>query len=317
MAKADGIERPRVVVLLGPTGIGKSKLAIDLAEELGGEILSADSMQIYRYMDIGTAKPTLDEQKRVRHHMIDLATPDQPFHAGLYRMLARKIIAELYKKGKPIWVVGGTGLYIKVLTQGLFSHPKIDPDVRKRLRLEAEEKGEASLYQRLEKVDPLTASRIHPHDLFRIIRALEIFDSTGVPISFLREQHRFGESPYHTLKIGLETNREALYHRIEQRVDQMIEKGLLQEVKRLMERGYGRELKPMQSLGYKQMVRFFLKEIEWTEAVKQIKSNTRHYAKRQWTWFKADPEVRWRDESVDRQKIFLEITSFLRREEEE
>jgi tRNA dimethylallyltransferase len=210
-------------------------------------------------------------------------------------------------------VVGGTGLYIKALTQGLFAHPKIDPNVRKKLKQEAEEKGEAFLYQHLKRVDPKTASQLHPHDLFRTIRALEIFDSTGIPISFFREQHRFGGRPYLTLKIGLEINREDLYHRIEERVDQMIERGFLQEVRRLMEMGYGPELKPMQSLGYKQMVQFLSKKIGWTEAVRQIKRDTRHYAKRQWTWFKADPEVCWRDESIDRQRILLEITSFLRR----
>ncbi len=313
MAETIEMERPRVVILLGPTGIGKSKLVIELAEELGGEIVSADSMQVYRYMDIGTAKPTLDEQKRVRHHLIDLVTPDQPFHAGLYRTLARKTIDQLHKNGKPIWVVGGTGLYIKALTQGLFAHPKIDPNVRKKLKQEAEEKGEAFLYQHLKRVDPKTASQLHPHDLFRTIRALEVFDSTGIPISFFREQHRFGGRPYLTLKIGLEINREDLYRRIEERVDQMIERGFLQEVRGLMEMGYGPELKPMQSLGYKQMVQFLSKKIGWTEAVRQIKRDTRHYAKRQWTWFKADPEVCWRDESIDRQRILLEITSFLRR----
>jgi tRNA dimethylallyltransferase len=313
MAETIEMERPRMVILLGPTGVGKSKLAVELAEELGGEIVSADSMQVYRHMDIGTAKPTLDEQKRVRHHLIDLVTPDQPFHAGLYRAMARKTVDQLHKNGIPIWVVGGTGLYIKALTQGLFTHPKIDPKVRKKLKQEAEGKGEDFLYQRLKRVDPKTASRLHPHDLFRTIRALEVFDSTGVPISFFREQHRFGERPYLTLKIGLEIEREDLYRRIEERVDQMIEQGFLQEVTELMKMGYGPELKPMQNLGYKQMVQFLLKKIGWTEAVRQIKRDTRHYAKRQWVWFKSDPEVCWRKEFIDRQKIRLEITSFFRR----
>jgi tRNA dimethylallyltransferase len=310
MAARIEIERPRLVILLGPTGVGKSLLALELAEELGGEIISADSMQVYRYMDIGTAKPTFDDQKRVRHHLIDLVTPDQPFHAALYRTLGRKMIDQLFQNKTPIWVVGGTGLYIKTLTQGLFSSPKIDPHVRESLKKEAKEKGADALYERLKKVDPQTAFHLHPNDLFRIIRALEIFDSTGVPISFYREQHRFGEKPYLTLKVGLEMNREILYHRIEERVDEMLEKGFLQEVERLMEMGYGPELKPMQSLGYKQMVQFLLKEIGWGEAVRQIKRDTRHYAKRQLTWFKADPEVHWWDELMDRGKIFLEIKSF-------
>jgi tRNA dimethylallyltransferase len=314
MAEIIEEDRPRVVILLGPTGVGKSKLAIELTEALGGEIISADSMQVYRYMDIGTDKPTPEEQKRVRHHLIDLVTPDQFFHAGLYRALGRKTIDQLDKGGKPIWVAGGTGLYIKALTQGLFPSPKIDPVARERLRKEAKEKGEAFLYHRLKRVDPETASRLHPHDLFRMIRALEVFDSTGVPISFFREQHRFGERPYRTLKIGLEMDRKALYRRIEERVDQMIERGFLQEVKGLMEMGYGSELKPMQSLGYKQMVQFLSKKMGWDEAVGQMKRDTRRYAKRQWTWFKADPEICWRDVSIDGEKIFLEVKSFLREE---
>jgi tRNA dimethylallyltransferase len=308
-----GSDRPQVVILVGPTGVGKSKLAIGCAEELGGEIVSADSMQVYRYMDIGTAKPTLDDQKRVRHHLIDLVTPDQPFHAALYRTLGRKTIDQLFESKKPIWVVGGTGLYVKTLTQGVFSSPKIDPHIREHLKAEAKQKGGGALFERLKRVDPQTAVSLHPNDLFRIIRALEVFDSTGVPISFYREQHGFGERPYATLKIGLEMERETLYRRIEERVDQMVERGFLEEVARLIEMGYGRELKPMQSLGYKEMVQFLSKEIGWDEAVGQMKSDTRHYAKRQWTWFKADPEVRWFDESRGRRDIFLEIGSFLER----
>jgi tRNA dimethylallyltransferase len=313
MAAKSEMDRPRVVILLGPTGTGKSRVAIEWAEELGGEIIGADSMQVYRYMDIGTAKPTPDDQRRVRHHLIDLVTPDQPFHAALYRTLGRKTIDQLLQNRKPIWIVGGTGLYIKTLTQGLFSSPRIDPRVRENLRGEAREKGGAALYERLRKVDSQTALRLHPNDLFRIMRALEVFDTTGVPISFYREQHRFGERPYVTLKIGLEMNRDMLYRRIEERVDEMIEKGLLGEVEKLMAMGYGRELKPMQSLGYKQMVQFLSKEIGWDEAVGQMKRDTRHYAKRQWTWFKADPEVHWWDESADRRKMFLEVGSFWER----
>jgi len=312
MAVASDVERPRVVVLSGPTGVGKSKLAIELAEEFGGEIISADSMQVYRYMDIGTAKPTPREQRRVRHHLIDLVTPDQPFHAGLYRTLGQRAIDQLHREGKPVWVVGGTGLYIKSLTQGLFTSPKIDPAVRERLKEEARERGEDFLYQRLKKVDPKTASKLHPRDLFRAVRALEVFDSTGMPISFYREQHGFGDRPYQTLKVGLDLDRPTLYRRIEERVEQMIEKGLLAEVKRLLEMGFGPDLKPMQSLGYKQMVQFLAEEMGWSEAVREMKRDTRRYAKRQWTWFKADPEIHWR-ESIDREKIVREVTSFLRR----
>jgi tRNA dimethylallyltransferase len=312
MTEGIGIKvgRPRVVVLLGPTGAGKSRLAIEWAEELGGEIISADSMQVYRYMDIGTAKPAPDDQKRVRHHLIDLVTPDQPFHAARYRTLGRKTINQLYENQTSIWVVGGTGLYIKTLSEGIFNSPKIDPSLRENLKREAEEKGTGALYERLKKGDPKTALSLHPNDLFRIVRALEVLDSTGIPISFYREQHRFGEKPYVTLKIGLEMNRDVLYQRIDERVDRMLQKGFLEEVEGLMEMGYGPELKPMQSLGYKQMVQYLLKEIDMDEAVRQIKRNTRRYAKRQVTWFKADPEIRWWDGLTDQKKILLEIKSF-------
>jgi tRNA dimethylallyltransferase len=227
--------------------------------------------------------------------------------------LGRKTIEQLYKNGKPVWVVGGTGLYIKALTQGLFPSPKIDPGVRERLRQEAKEKGEGFIYQRLKRVDPKTASLLHPHDVFRMIRALEVFDSTGVPISFFREQHRFGERPYLTLKMGLEMARENLYRRIEERVDGMIEKGFVDEVRELMRMGYGSGLKPMRSLGYKQMVQFLSKEIGWSEAIRDMKRDTRHYAKRQWTWFKADQEVSWRDRAIDQGRIVREVQSFLER----
>jgi tRNA dimethylallyltransferase len=311
---AEVVERtkPRLVIVLGPTGVGKSSLAIGLAEAFGGEILNADSMQVYRYMDIGTAKPTPEEQRRVRHHLVDLVTPDQPFHADLYRMIGRKIVDSLHQKRTPIFVVGGAGLYIKALTQGLFSGPKIHPLVREKLKKEAEQKGREFLYQRLKEVDPEAASQIHSNDLFRTIRALEVFESTGNPISFFRDQHRFGDRPYLTFKLGLEMERDKLYRRIEERANRMIERGFLREVAELLAMGYGPGLKPMQSLGYKQMIKFLSNELGWDEAIRQMKRETRHYAKRQWTWFKADREVIWRDESVDRGRIFSEVRSFLR-----
>jgi tRNA dimethylallyltransferase len=306
-------DRSRLVIILGPTGVGKSRMALDLAEKWEGEIISADSMQIYKYMDIGTDKPSPGDQKRVRHHLIDLVLPDQPFHAGLYRTLGRRVIEQLSGRGKVCFVVGGTGLYIKTLTCGLFHGLPIEPEVRERLKREGEEKGSIFLYQRLTEVDPNTAARLHSHDLFRIVRALEVFESTGAPISFFREQHRFGDTPYSLLKLGLETDRGELYRRIEERVDRMMERGFLEEVERLMEMGYGAQLKPMQSLGYKQLIQVLLKKMDPGEAIRQIKRDTRHYAKRQWTWFKSDPEVRWCDESSDRERIFQAVSAFLKR----
>lgn len=314
MTEWRGEVQPRLVILLGPTGTGKSGLAIELAETFGGEILNADSMQVYRYMDIGTAKPTPEEQQRIKHHLLDLVFPDQPFHAGLYRTLGSETIGLLHRNQTSMFVVGGTGLYIKALTQGLFPSPRVHPMIRERLKSEAEEKGPAFLYQRLSEVDPEAAAHIHSHDLFRTIRALEVFESTGIPISFFRDQHRFGDRPYLTLKIGLEMDPQKLYRRIEERVDRMIERGLLKEVEHLLGMGYRPELKPMRSLGYKQMVQFLSKQLGWDEAVRQMKRDTRHYAKRQWTWFKADKEVRWRDGSADRKKIFSEVRFFLGRD---
>jgi tRNA dimethylallyltransferase len=311
MVAAGESERPRIVIVLGPTAAGKSKLGIDLAEALGGEIINADSMQVYRYMDIGTAKPTPEERTSVPHHLIDVVNPDEPFHADLYRALGRRAIDSLVRIGKPILVVGGTGLYIRSLTQGLFTSPRVEPGVRERLKQEAREQGEPGLYERLQRVDPRTASSLHPHDLFRIIRALEVFESTGVPISFYRERHRFGEKPYHTLKVGLEMDRQDLYARIDRRVEGMIEQGFLQEVEGLLNRGYGPELKSMRSLGYKQGVQYLMKKIPWDEAVREIKSETRHYAKRQWTWFKADREIRWMDALTKEREIFSEVKAFL------
>jgi tRNA dimethylallyltransferase len=179
------------------------------------------------------------------------------------------------------------------------------------LKHETKEKGEAFLYQRLCEVDPGAASRIHPHDLYRTLRALEVFDSTGVPISFFREQHRFGEKPFVALKIGLDLDREELYCRIDRRVDGMIEKGLLEEVTGLIDMGYGSELKPMGSLGYKHMIQYLAKKIEWDEAIRQMKRDTRNYAKRQWTWFRRDSDVRWYDRAADRKAIVAEVRSFL------
>jgi tRNA dimethylallyltransferase len=278
---------------------------------MGGEIVSADSMQVYRYMDIGTAKPTPEERERVKHHLIDVVPPDQPFHADLYRTLGRRTIEELHRDRKLIWVVGGTGLYIKTLTRGLFTSPKVDPKIRNRLNLEAQDRGDDFLHHRLEQVDPSTASRLHSRDRVRIIRALEVFEATGVPISFFQEQHRFGERPYATLKIGLDMERRILYQRIDRRVDRMVERGLLKEVESLIGMGYGPELKPMQSLGYKQMFHYLERKLDWDEAIRQIKRDTRHYAKRQCTWFKADPEIHWYDPGREREKIISEVKPFL------
>lgn len=287
------MDRPKIVVIIGPTASGKSAVGMELAGHSKAEIINADSMQVYRYMDIGTAKPSLKERKQVRHHLIDILYPDEEFSAALFREEARQAIGAVEERGKRAMVVGGTGLYIKALTSGLIRGGEVDPVIRKKLQAEAQAGGREQLYQRLREVDPPTAEQLHPHDTYRIIRALEVYERTGRPISALRKKHLFQEGPYDVLKIGLGMEREALYRRIDQRVDEMIHKGLVEEVGRLLELGYAPWLKAMQSLGYKEIINLLQGEYDMAEAVRLIKRDTRRYARRQITWFKTDPEIHW------------------------
>jgi tRNA dimethylallyltransferase len=285
--------KPKVIVICGPTGIGKTSVGIRLAEKLGGEIISADSMQIYRYMDIGTAKPTADEQSRVLHHMVDIVDPDEDFDAVRFAQMAREKVMQLHQKGVLPVVVGGTGLYIKALLQGLFQSHPVDPKIRERLSQEAAENGSNRLHDRLKEVDPDTADRLHPNDAYRIVRALETIESTGRPISEHHQDHGFADEPFHALKIGLQIDREKLYDRIDQRVDLMIEAGLLDEVKKLLGMGYTADLKSMQSIGYRHMAAFIEGSLPWDECVRTLKRDTRRFAKRQFTWFGGDKQIQW------------------------
>jgi tRNA dimethylallyltransferase len=286
-------ERPRVIAVMGPTAVGKTGLVLQLAKNLGGEIVNADSMQIYRFMDIGTAKPTAAERAAVAHHLLDIVYPDQDFDASLYSQLAREAIKHLVAEGKVAIVVGGTGLYLKALFHGLFPAAHADQTIRQRLRREGEKRGGAELYKRLKQIDPSTAARLHPNDLFRIIRALEVWECTGRPMSVLQKEHGFGENPYLTLKIGLRLPRSELYKRINSRAEKMLELGLLTEVRELLSRGYSPHLKSMQALGYRHMVQHLINGMKIAEAVRTMKRDTRHYAKRQMTWFGGDQEIKW------------------------
>lgn len=286
-------QKPRLIILVGPTAVGKTGTAIELAEPMGGQIISADAMQVYRYMDIGTAKPTDKERARVRHYLIDVVTPDAPFSAARFRMLADTVAQDLYQKGIPTFVVGGTGLYIKALTKGLFDAKAQDGSVRKRLISEAKTLGLAAVYERLCKVDPRAATRIHANDTYRIIRALEVFEVTGKPISYHHQAHGFSGSRYATCKIGLCMDRDILYDRIDRRVEQMIARGFVEEVQGLLDQGFGADLKPMQSIGYRHVTRFLLGQAPWDETIEHFKRDTRRYAKRQLTWFRADPDIVW------------------------
>jgi tRNA dimethylallyltransferase len=304
------VDRPKIVVIVGPTATGKSAVGLELAGLFKAEIINADSMQVYRYMDIGTAKPTQEERKLVKHHLIDILYPDEEFSAALYREEAQRAIADVQARGKKAMVVGGTGLYIKALTSGLIRGGEVDPTIRKRLQAEAQSEGRERLYGRLQEVDPATAEQLHPHDTYRIIRALEVYERTGRPISALRKRHLFKEGPYQTLKIGLQMEREELYGRIDKRVDEMIGQGLKEEVERILEMGYAPSLKATQSLGYKQMVAHLQGEYDLPEAVRLIKRDTRRYARRQVTWFKADPEIRWTELPRDRALVRRMVEGF-------
>ncbi len=301
--------KPKIIIICGPTAIGKTTVAIDVAQDFEGQIIGADSMQVYKYMDIGTAKPTAEEQGRVLHHMIDIVEPDEPFDAAQYAEWARaKIIALDQQKITP-FVVGGTGLYIKALVYGLFDEKVSDPKVRARLKAEAEARGIEYLYERLSRMDPATAARLHPNDSYRILRALEVVTTTGQAISVHHQKHGFLEQPFEVLKIGLNIDRTLLYERINRRVDAMIAAGFLQEVKDLLARGYSADLKSMQSIGYRHMVDFIDGRFSWEECVRTLKRDHRRYAKRQLTWFGADPEIIWK-EPGQVQEIQLLIEDF-------
>jgi tRNA dimethylallyltransferase len=304
------VDRPKIVVIAGPTASGKSALGMELAGRFGAEIINADSMQVYRYMDIGTAKPTREERKLVRHHLIDILYPDEGFSAALFREEAQQAIADVEARGKRAIIVGGTGLYIKALTSGLIRGGEVDPVIRSRLQSEAQAGGREQLYQRLQEVDPITAGRLHPHDTYRVIRTLEVYERTGRPISALRGGHRFKEGPYHTLKIGLQMAREGLYKRIDKRVDGMIQQGFKEEVGRLLEMGYAPCLKAMQSLGYKQIINHLQGEYALPEATRLIKRDTRRYARRQMTWFKADQKIHWVEFPRDRDAVWRMVEAF-------
>jgi len=284
--------RIKVAILVGPTAVGKTAVAVAAAQRLGAEIINADSIQVYRELDIGTAKPSLAERARAPHHLVDIINPDEPYDAARYAREAREVISRLAARGVPPLVVGGTGLYIKALLYGLFADGVARPDIRQRLREERRMLGLAALYERLRRADPQTASRLAPGDTYRILRALEVLEATGRPLSAFLEEHRFRDCPYDPVKIGLILPRPELHARINQRVDLMLAAGWLEEVRGLLTR-YGPDLKPLRSLGYRHLVAYLQGKAGWEETVSHIKRDTRHYAKRQLTWFRADPEIRW------------------------
>lgn len=283
----------RLIIICGPTGIGKTSFSIVLAQEFNGEIIGADSMQIYKHMDIGTAKPDFQERNAAPHHLIDFLDPKDGFDAGQFVKKADRAIADIAGRNRLPIIAGGTGLYIRALLHGLFRSAPVNEDTMRRLTGLLEKKGSQYLYDRLLTCDPTAAAKIHANDTFRVMRALEVFETTGQRISDRQTDHNFSQTRYDYLKIGLKTDRDQLYDRINQRVDIMLNSGLLNEVRQLVDRGYSLDSKPMQSIGYKHMGLFIKNEVDWEEAVRLLKRDTRRYAKRQFTWFNQDKEIHW------------------------
>jgi len=284
--------KPRIVIILGPTAVGKTGLALDLASAFDGEIISADSMQVYRHLDIGTSKPSREERERVPQHLIDIVNPDEEFNAALFHGLADAVIGKLQGK-KNIFVAGGTGLYIRTLTGGIIEGPGPDEALRKDYREALEKEEREALYSRLRKLDPRAAERIHPNDTVRIVRALETAELSGEPISEKQRRHGFRQVRYEFLKVGLYRDRGELYHRIDSRASQMIEAGLVEETEKIICMGYDENVKPLQSLGYKYIIRYIRKELTLEEALKLMQRDTRHYARRQMTWFRGEGDIEW------------------------
>ncbi|MBW4054272.1 MAG: tRNA (adenosine(37)-N6)-dimethylallyltransferase MiaA [Proteobacteria bacterium] len=283
----------KILIICGPTASGKSELALRLAYDLGAEIINADSMQIYRGLDIGTAKPSAEQQAEIRHHLIDAVDPDQSFSAASFSAAADTAIRNISNRGKRIIVAGGTGLYIRALVNGLVDSPGGTGELREALHGEAARVGNEAMLEQLRLVDPELAAGLHPNNLVRIIRALEVYRMTGVPLSHSQKEHAFATSRYNTLQVGVSVDRVLLYMRIEDRVERMLAAGLMEEVNGLLAGGYGADLKPLRSIGYKEAVAYLCGKISYEEAVRLIKRNTRHYAKRQLTWFKANPDILW------------------------
>ena len=290
-------KKPPLLILTGPTAVGKTALSIALAKEVQGEIISADSMQVYRHMDIGSAKITREEMCGVPHYLVDCLNPEDEFNIYIFQQMAKKAMEQIYANGHIPIIVGGTGFYIQSIVYDIQFEEEEDDGIRQKYETLLEEKGEEYLHQLLENVDPVSAEKIHTHNVKRTIRALEFFEKNQYPISQHNEQERQRSSPYDFRYFVLTDDRQKLYDRIELRVDSMIQNGLVEEVKHLKEMGCHRNMVSMQGLGYKEILDYLDGEISLEEAVYRIKRDTRHFAKRQLTWFRREKDVIWVDKS--------------------
>ena len=291
----DSVKKRKLLVLVGPTAVGKTKMSLEIAKQFRCEIISGDSMQVYRGMDIGTAKASPEERAAVPHHMIDIHDPDYPFSVAEFQERAERLIGEISDRGHLPFIVGGTGLYIESVCYGFqFSEGGADEAYRRELNDYADRYGEEALHDKLKQADPPSAEKIHPNDRRRTIRALEVLRLTGMPLSeHLNRQKK--ESPYELCIIGLTMDRDFLYKRIEERIDAMMEDGLVDEVRSLLDRGYSTDLVSMQGLGYKEIAGYLLGHYSLSDAVEMLKRNTRRFAKRQLSWFRRMKEIQWVD----------------------
>ena len=298
------------IAIIGPTGVGKTALSLAVAQRFGCEIVSLDSMQVYRYMDIGTAKAGPEERALVPHHLLDVADPDEEYSVARYLADAATAMDGIRRRGGMPLLVGGTGLYLRALEEGLFEMPPCDESIRQGVRERLEKEGGAALYAELARVDAVSAARIHPNDTYRLLRGLEIYEATGIPWSEHLCRGRQNALVSNSLKIGLTWEREKLYDRINRRVGQMVSEGLLDEVRSLLDRGYGPELKPMQAIGYRHMVEHLQGVRDWDETLTLLARDTRRYAKRQYTWFRRDSAIHWL-EPVRGEEILSLVEDFI------
>ena len=300
-----------MIILTGPTAVGKTDLSIQLAKAMNGEIISADSMQVYRHMDIGSAKVTPEEMDGVPHHLIDVLEPEEEFNVVVFQKLAKEALTGIYERGHIPIIVGGTGFYIQALLYDIdFTENDGDTAIRRELEKLAQTQGAGCLHQMLQEIDPESAAAIHQNNVKRVIRAIEFYRQTGKKISLPNEQEREKQSPYQFLYYVLDTDRKTLYERIDRRVDLMMEHGLVDEVKHLADMGCTRDMVSMQGLGYKEILDYLSGEIPLEEAVYILKRDTRHFAKRQITWFKRERDVRWLELEQfqnDRKKVLEHI----------
>ena len=306
--------RTAVGFIVGPTGAGKSALAMEVAERLNCEIVNADSRQFYRGMDLGTAKPSAEDRARVPHHLIDVRQPDEALDVAEFAQLARDAIVEIAARGRNPLVVGGSGLYLRVIRGGIFPGPPASAEIRDRLAKVAAEQGVAHLHQRLRELDLEAANRIGVNDLYRIVRALEVFELTGETISAHQRRHRFADIGYDTLTVGVAVERPKLYASIDARFDAMVAGGLVAEVRTLIDAGYSPDQPPLSTIGYKQIAAYLRGEIALDDAVAQARQESRRLAKRQLTWFRHEPQIVWLDPERGAQDALALFGKFFRRE---